>query len=137
MITAYALDLRADTARCQGDPALAAELYARGLPLLQAIGDRPGLIRTLEGVAKLASDGGDPQRAAVLFGAAEVLREKAGASVRPCERAEHEQYVSAVRAALGEEAAARAWAQGHGLALSDAVAEALRETARRAPGAGQ
>jgi predicted ATPase/class 3 adenylate cyclase len=135
MITAYAFDLRADTARCQGDHALAADLYARGLPLLQAIGDKPGLIRSLEGVAKLACERGDPRRAALLFGAAELLREKARASVPPCEHAEHQRCVSDVRGALGEEAAARAGAEGRALALNDAIAEALRETARRPPGA--
>ena len=49
-------------------------------------------------------------RAARLLGAAEALREQISTPISPCERAVHDGNVSALRAAMGEEALAAALA---------------------------
>ena len=73
----------------------------------------------------LGHDLGQPERAARLFGAADVLRESVGVPLPANERADHERYVDAVRAALGDESFAAAWDAGRALRLDEAIAEAL------------
>ena len=68
---------------------------------------------------------GQAHRATRLSGAAEALRAAIGVPLRPHEQASHTQAVQALRAALGEEAFANAWAEGRALSLEEAVALAL------------
>ena len=79
-------------------------------------------------MAWLAVAEGQPARAARLGGAAEALREALGAALHPVLHPGHDQAVQAMRAALGEEAFAAAWAEGQALPLEEAVALALEET---------
>jgi hypothetical protein len=67
---------------------------------------------------------GQPERAARLFGATDVLRAALGLPVRPADRRRYDRDVSAVRAALGAETFAAAWAAGRALSLEQAIAEA-------------
>ena len=53
--------------------------------------------------------------------------EAIGAPVPPIDRAEHEQNVAAVHAALGKERFAAAWAEGRARTLEEAMQEALQE----------
>jgi hypothetical protein len=46
----------------------------------------------------------------------------------PYERAEHDQAVSAARAALGEEAFTKAWAEGQKMTIDEAIEYALSNT---------
>ena len=68
---------------------------------------------------------GQPERAARLLGAAEAWFDVPGHTIDPPERAEHDGYIAAARAQLGEEAFAAAWAAGQALTLEQAIAEAL------------
>jgi hypothetical protein len=83
------------------------------------------IAESLEGLARLAGDGGRMERAARLLGAAEAIRDALGAPLPPVRRAEYEQCVAEARAALGEEALAAAWAQGKALSVDQAIADAL------------
>jgi hypothetical protein len=47
----------------------------------------------------------------------------------PADRAEHDRSVTAVRAALGQEAFAAAWAAGRAMTLEDAIRDALAQEA--------
>ena len=62
--------------------------------------------------------------AARLFGAAAALFETAGASIWPIDRADYERNLAAVRAGLGEDAFAAAFAAGRAMRPEEAVAEA-------------
>ena len=65
------------------------------------------------------------ERALRLDGAAAALREAAD-MVAPVEfRQRHERSMADARSALGQETANAAWAEGHALALSDMLTEAL------------
>ena len=103
----------------------AAAYYREGLALWAVLKDRWNITATLDGVAIMAIDRGEPERAARLFGAAEALREMVGAPLAANERADHEHYVNTVQVALGDEAFAVAWEAGRALSLAGAIAEAL------------
>jgi hypothetical protein len=68
---------------------------------------------------------GQPLRGARLGGVAEALREALGVPLAPAARSNQDQAVQAMRAALGEEAFAAAWAEGRAMPLEEAVALAL------------
>jgi hypothetical protein len=82
------------------------------------------VLQALEGVAGVAGAQGQPARAARLFGATDALRAALGLPVRPADRRHYDRDVSAVRAALGAETFAAAWAAGRALSLEQAIAEA-------------
>jgi predicted ATPase len=109
----------------QGDAGRAAALLAECL----AVPDKAGaamcsVLQALEGVAGVAGAQGQPARAAPLFGATDALRAAQGVPVRPADRRRYDRDVSAVRAALGAETFAAAWATGRALSLEQAIAEA-------------
>ena len=73
----------------------------------------------------MAGARGQPDRAARLGGAAEALRAALGVPLPPETRADHDQAVLAMRAALGKDAFAAAWAEGQALSPEEAFALAL------------
>ena len=118
-----------DLARARGDLDAALARYRESLALAEESGDRLFVADALDGVASVAAARGQAERAARLHGAAATLRERLGAAVAPWERPAYERDVAAVRAALGAEAFAAAWAAGAALPLEAAVAEALADDA--------
>jgi hypothetical protein len=62
-----------------------------------------------------------------LLGAAEGLHEAWGTPLPPADRTEHDGCVAALRAALGAEAFATAWAEGRAMSPEQAVAHAVGE----------
>jgi hypothetical protein len=68
---------------------------------------------------------GQPERTARLCAAAAALREAIGAPLAAADHAGHDHVVAAARALLGDDAFAVSWAAGRGLALKQAIAEAL------------
>ena len=107
--------------------AVARAAYQESLALRRELGAKVGIAYCLEGVAGVARAEGHALRAARLLSAAEHLRDTIRASLPPSERADHEREVTAVRAALDEEAFAAAWAVGPALALEEAMACALED----------
>jgi hypothetical protein len=113
--------------REQGDYAAARSLFKECLAIFRDLGQREGIIQGLGGLAVAVAAHGQPERAARLFGAAEGLREGIGAPLPRADRAKQDRSITAVRAALGEEAFAAAWAGGRAMSLEQAVAFALEE----------
>jgi predicted ATPase/transcriptional regulator with XRE-family HTH domain len=109
----------------QGEYRRAAALQEEGLLLSSNINARDLVADGLEGLACVAAARRLPQRAALLGGAAETLREALGIPLTPDKRADHEQAVQAIRVVLGEGAFAAAWAEGRALPLDEAIALAL------------
>jgi predicted ATPase/Tfp pilus assembly protein PilF len=109
----------------QGEVERAATYLREGLQRSHEIGARGVLAEALEGMAWLAVAQGQVARAARVGGAAEVLRDTLGAALHPTLCGGHDQAVAAMRAALGEEAFAAAWAEGRALSPDEAVTEAL------------
>jgi hypothetical protein len=88
----------------------------------------PAQARVAETPAAPASSLPRIAAAAMLFGAAEAIRDALGTPLPPVDRADHDRCLAAVRAALGEEAFAAASAEGRAMELEQAVAYALEGT---------
>jgi predicted ATPase/DNA-binding SARP family transcriptional activator len=106
----------------QGDFARAAALGTRGLAQFREMGENRGAAAgCMELTAITAQVQGRAERAARLFGAAEALRKAAGSAMFNAWQGEYERHVAAVRAALGEEAFATAWAMGRQMSAERAM----------------
>jgi hypothetical protein len=79
----------------------------------------------IEGLAATAAAEGCAERAARLFGAAEIWRALSGFPLPPTHRTIYDRDVAAALAQLGDDAFAGAWAAGRALTLDQAIAEAL------------
>ena len=90
----------------------------------QEIVDKQGIADCLEGFAGIASGQNNAERAARLYAAAQVLRQRVGVSPVSVERAEFECDVEAARAQLGT-AFDAAWETGHTMTPEQAIAYAL------------
>ena len=121
----FALRALGDLARTRGDHAEAIARFRGCLVAWNERGYPRGIAYGLIGLAAVAADGGQPERAARLLGAADVLRERFGCALWATERAAHEAAVGAARAALGEAAFAAAWEEGRALPFTDARADVM------------
>jgi hypothetical protein len=75
----------------------------------------------LEGLAAVATEQGELVWAADLWGAAEALREAIGTPIPPVYRLDYERVVAKVRAQLGNETFAKAWAEGRNMTPEQAL----------------
>ncbi len=127
--TATALALTGLVALDQGDYEQSMALYRESLPLAQEVGNKPAIAMCLEGLAGVAEAHDQSEQAARLYGAAEALRDTIGTAQvladRVVVRANYARNAAAVRAALSEEAFAKAWAEGRAMTLEQAIEVAL------------
>ena len=89
------------------------------------LGVMRGIYLCLELLAIDAAAGGDPERAARLWGAAEGRRDQIGAILAPTFRQHNDVSQPPARAAVSEAVWAAAWAEGYALVLDGAVALGL------------
>jgi hypothetical protein len=111
--------------RHEGLLADAGAMYRETIHGWQHRGNRGAIANQLECFAYLALAGSVAVRAARLLGAAEALRERAGAPIPPQERPEYEAALERLRGALNEDARSAAWADGRSMSGDEAVAFAL------------
>ncbi|TDD98081.1 ATP-binding protein [Jiangella asiatica] len=104
-------------ARRQGRLERAIHLLDESLAEHQQLGDKWRAASVLETLAAVAQQHGNAAYAAFLLGAAAAVRETIGAPVPLCERAETDETLAAVAAALGERAFAHAWGAGQATPL--------------------
>jgi len=115
----------AQVASVQGRHERAEALFKEGL-LSRDVGDMLRLLEALEGLAWAAAALGQPYWAARQGGAAEAERERLGLSQGIPDRGFREGAIQAMRAALGKEMFAAAWAEGKAMTLNEAIALALK-----------
>ena len=110
----------------QGDYERAAAHLRLSLSLYRRLDSKPEIPFPLEALACVAADQGRFWRAAQLWGSASAMRDSIHAVLPPSYAAEHAPYEEKVRAALGEELFAAAWAEGRTMTLDQvsALAEA-------------
>jgi non-specific serine/threonine protein kinase len=113
----------------EGHPDLALKHFAEGMTILHGLGDRPGVIESLEGLAGVAAATAAPRRATRLWGAADALRQETGSARSVHLSIPYERQVKAVRTILTAEAFDQAWDEGRATPLDDAVRYALDEQA--------
>ena len=109
----------------EGDLEEAVVRLAESLGVLRETGN-PLYMQNLELLAAAVSMRGDHRRAAILFGAAEALREAVGAFVLPLYRAEYDRGLAAARAGLDETTLGAAWSEGRAMMPGEAIEYALK-----------
>lgn len=115
-----------------GDFPAARAWFAQAVEIYASVGSRIALAEAGEGVAAVLTGEGTPGEAAVLWGGAERLRGALGTPLTPSDLAEQAPRQEVARAALGEEAFAAAWSEGHALAEESWLAR-LRTALRGLP----
>ena len=106
---------------------MAHALDAERLSIRRQLGDRPGIVESLEGLARDLCALGSPARAARTWGAAERLRDEVGVPMSPAARTDYLTRVAVARAAIADATAFdRAWQEGRSLALELAIVDALQ-----------
>jgi len=103
----------------------ALEHLAEAMTILRDLGDRPGVIESLDGFACVAAAMASPRRAARLWGAADALRQDTGRARSVHESISYERHAKLVRATLTTEAFDQALEEGQTMTLEDAVHYAL------------
>jgi predicted ATPase len=123
--SADALDSLGQVALVQGDIAQATALLQESIVLCRDLDYRSCLAWNLEHLGTAAGMIGRPERAAQLWGAAEVLHESAGKTMRIIDQAIYERTVATIRCQLGEAAFTAAWTAGRAMSLEQIIDEAL------------
>jgi len=116
----------------QGRLDQARELLDEALDLSLAIRIIRNVTLCLAAFAHLAFAEGDPERAALLAGAAEGLRRRAGFSTWPMLRQGEAELAAQIRQALGDDRFGQAFAAGSRLSQQEAVAAIRDQPGNRA-----
>lgn len=114
-----------ETALAQGDATHARLHLSETLALTQKSFLPLCITWCLAGLAGVAMLNEEPERSALLWGAAESLRQRLGGREGPATHDVHEQIKMRVRRQLGEAAFAQAEAKGRRLTMEEAIAAAL------------
>ena len=120
--TALSLYALAQVATVEGDYARSQALYEQSIGVAHKSGSKRTIPPSLEGLAAAVAAQGNPVWAAHLWGAAEALREALGTPLPPVDRASYQRAVTSSRTQLGEQAFARAWAEGRTMSLEQVLA---------------
>ena len=111
----------------KGDFGAAWSPLCESLTIHRELGDRLEVAYSLEIVARLAASEGIANHAARIWGAAERIREEAGAPRPPSELPEYRQHVADARATLGSDASFdAAWTEGRAMTMEQAVELAMQ-----------
>jgi predicted ATPase len=85
------------------------------------LGHQRGVARQLEALARCHSTRARDEAAVKLLGAASAIRQRIGTSAKPAERERVRGTIAEARSRLGDEAYARAWAEGQASSLDDVI----------------
>ena len=105
-----------------GDFARTCHLISESLTIYRSSGEHYWIAWCLACLAGVAAES-HPQRAAMLFGAAAVLREAVNVPWRPSVQAVYQPILARIQQALGDTAFDAAWRHGETLSLEDAITE--------------
>ena len=108
----------------QGESHLAEELAREAVATKHALHDEVGLAILVESLAMMAVERGAAERAAILLGCAEHLRESVVTPVFGPYQAQHETSVSSARQQLGDAAYRSAFERGKTMTVDEGVAYA-------------
>jgi tetratricopeptide (TPR) repeat protein len=126
-LAATSLRLLGLTSLKSGEPGAGLSLAREALAVSREQRDHHAIVQCLDTLAQIAFGQGGTAHAARLLGAAEARREMLRLSMPLFHRLLSD-CVAPVRAALGEEAFAAAWAEGRAMRLEEAMEYALKET---------
>jgi hypothetical protein len=101
-------------------------LYLESLGMMRKVLDAVHVPESLEGLAMLAVETGQPEQAARLFGAAQAFRERMGTPLEPILHPEYDSCVQRLHQTLPQEELERLWEEGRGMAAEEAITEAFK-----------
>jgi predicted ATPase len=122
---AWGLEGLGDVAFLEGELAQAAALQWESLEYKSEVGDKFGIAFSFAALAQVAAAQQRPERAAVLWGAAEQLRHALNTPLDPSRQNFYISLIPMARDKMGHEAFEAAWAKGQGLMLEQAIEYAL------------
>jgi len=124
---ASTLYLLGEVVRLQGDITHAMKLYIESLTLNQVVGDKAMIGFALHNLGKIVQAHGELEKAALLFGAAQSLREDSTntTSWSLTDHAACEQDIAVLRTKLNDETFRVAWAKGQAMSGDEAISYAL------------
>ncbi len=117
-----------DVQRAEGDPDGARSTFEAALRLARRNGDNNCMACACHGLALLAGDAGDWDRAAELHGISQAFRDRMGSAWEEASARERQDSLDQARVRLGHEQLERAYAQGMALSLEKAFDLALRRS---------
>jgi predicted ATPase/class 3 adenylate cyclase len=106
----------------------AKKIYVETLKGWQNMGNRSAIANQLECFALIAITEEEPQRATILFGAAEALRERVQAPMTEYEQVEYDRSIIQLRSMLPETEFNPLWSEGRTMRMEQAIEMALRST---------
>jgi predicted ATPase/transcriptional regulator with XRE-family HTH domain len=115
----------------RNDYALAARYFTHYFSLAQKVYERKSSCDLLTGLAAVAAEADQPERAAKLHGAAQMLLETIDLPYTPFDRAEFDRHLQIAREQLGEERFEVLQAEGYTMTLDQAINLALKVTNER------
>jgi Tfp pilus assembly protein PilF len=111
--------------RYEGKIKQAQESYKKTILVWQKLGHRAAVAHQLECFGFLTKAQEEPERALLLLGAAEILREKISISMHPEEREEYDRQVADLHAMVEESEFRRLWNRGRTMTMDEAIEFAL------------
>jgi len=122
---AYTLHELGRVATRTGELDVARRMLADAIRMIQELGDSVGIAETLEYFAALAAEEARDEKAMLLAGAADALREVLGAPATETDRAGLERHLEVVRARLGSASTEALRQRGKALPMESAIAEVI------------
>jgi predicted ATPase/DNA-binding CsgD family transcriptional regulator len=131
----YQLDYLARACWLRGDRERAEALAREAAVCKHAVDDRNGLTMVLETLASMAADRGRHERAAILLGSAQRVRDASSLTLIELYRRQHERSVSIIIQGIGRKALDAAYARGRAMTIGEGVAFAVEraQPSRPAP----
>ena len=111
--------------RVEGNLDKAEAMYRETIVEWKRLGHRAAVANQLECFAFIIKTKEEPERAAILLGAAEALREKINIHMTEMERVEYDRQVADLKANMNEKEFSTAWRKGRTMEMDEAVKLAL------------
>jgi predicted ATPase/transcriptional regulator with XRE-family HTH domain len=122
---AWGLQGIGDVAFLDGELGQATEIYRESLKYLSEVMDQPAIAFLFEALAQVAAAEKRSERASILWGASDKLRQTLEMLLEPAFQRFYRTLIPTVRTQLGEQAFEAAWAKGRGMTLAQAIEYAL------------
>jgi len=111
--------------RIEGHYETAVQMYSATIVEWKRLGHRAAVANQLECFAFIAKIQEQPERAAILFGAAEMIREIINIPMNGMEQVEYDREVKDLRAGMNEDNFKKLWAEGRSMTMEQAIRLAL------------
>jgi predicted ATPase/DNA-binding CsgD family transcriptional regulator len=123
----YQLDFLARAYWLRGDREKAEALAREAVLCKHTVDDRNGLTMVLETLASMAADRGRHERAAILLGSAQRVRDSSSLTLIELHRQQHERSVSIIIRGIGQKLFDAAYARGRAMTIDEDVAFAVED----------